>query len=430
MIKGKGIIGLRPALIWVVNAPKKVASSELVGYTAFMCGPEIALGLVSRIYDAAADARLWPAFLEDFANAIGGGATAIIYYDMTALRATLSVSIRLDPDCERSYLEHYSTVDLLRKAWLDRFQQVGPGGVVTSEGVIEPHQFLRSEYYNEFLLPNRLAHSVFGPIALTKHWASNFTCLREVGKGPFETDAVELLRLLFPHLQQAIKFHRTMADLEGRHRGCLDALDLLPIGVILIDHHGRVSVVNRTGQQVLDQNDGLTTDKEGLRASKASQNKDLANTIAAARCTHQKSGFAAGGTLTISRPSGKRPFVIVVMPVSPSAFPPEARTPSVLVLVSDPEARLEAGHELAANIYGLTTAECRLAEHLMQGETLVEAAERLEITHNTARTHLQRIYAKTETAHQGELLRLLIAGGVRLSRKPRRSFVEIKPNDA
>lgn len=57
--------------------------------------------------------------------------------------------------------------------------------------------------------------------------------------------------------------------------------------------------------------------------------------------------------------------------------------------------------------FGLTRAEARLAYELVRGSKLVEAAVRLGISRNTARTHMKRIYAKTGAAHQAELVRLL-----------------------
>lgn len=82
----------------------------------------------------------------------------------------------------------------------------------------------------------------------------------------------------------------------------------------------------------------------------------------------------------------------------------------MIVLISDPECSLSTPPELLARVYGLTGAEARLAERLIQCDSLVYAAERLGISHNTARTHLQRIYEKTDTSHQAELTRLLIVG--------------------
>jgi hypothetical protein len=91
------------------------------------------LGLIGGIYDAAADERLWPAFLEEFVNAVDGEATGLVYHDMATLRADLAVSVRSDPEAETRYLNYYSTFDPLRKAWLERFRHASPEGVVTSE---------------------------------------------------------------------------------------------------------------------------------------------------------------------------------------------------------------------------------------------------------------------------------------------------------
>lgn len=63
--------------------------------------------------------------------------------------------------------------------------------------------------------------------------------------------------------------------------------------------------------------------------------------------------------------------------------------------------------EALAELYGLTLAESRVLEHIGQGETPQEAAERLGISLTTVKTHLQRIFAKTETTRQADLVRLV-----------------------
>jgi DNA-binding CsgD family transcriptional regulator len=54
--------------------------------------------------------------------------------------------------------------------------------------------------------------------------------------------------------------------------------------------------------------------------------------------------------------------------------------------------------------FGLTPAEARLALHLVAGETLRSAAAKLNITYETARTSLKKIFKKTETCRQAELV--------------------------
>jgi DNA-binding CsgD family transcriptional regulator len=62
----------------------------------------------------------------------------------------------------------------------------------------------------------------------------------------------------------------------------------------------------------------------------------------------------------------------------------------------------------------LTPAEARLAVALTQGQTLEQAAERLAIRYETARTHLRRILEKTQTSRQADLMMLLSAFDGRL----------------
>jgi len=247
-------------------------------------------------------------------------------------------------------------------------------------------------------------------IVKPERWGCAFACLRPRGKGSFGASEVALVRVLLPHLRHAVQFQRRLAESEGAHRACLDALDSLPIGIILLDDKGLILEMNCEARQILSQGDGLAARKEGLAAATANQTSELRSAIARAALTAQGKGVAPGGSLGISRPSGKRPLSLVAMPVSMLAFSPDAREPAVIVFVSDSESKVKADPEVLARVFGLTGAESRLAEQLMRGETLVHAAERLGISHNTARTHLQRVYGKTGASHQGALVRLLVAG--------------------
>ena len=58
--------------------------------------------------------------------------------------------------------------------------------------------------------------------------------------------------------------------------------------------------------------------------------------------------------------------------------------------------------------YGCTAREAALALTLAQGRTLAEAAGTLGISIHTARTHLKRVFRKTGTKRQTELLRLVL----------------------
>jgi DNA-binding CsgD family transcriptional regulator len=58
--------------------------------------------------------------------------------------------------------------------------------------------------------------------------------------------------------------------------------------------------------------------------------------------------------------------------------------------------------------FGLTQAEARLALHLVAGGTLRSAAVKLNITYETARTCLKKIFRKTETRRQAQLVIVIL----------------------
>ena len=77
------------------------------------------------------------------------------------------------------------------------------------------------------------------------------------------------------------------------------------------------------------------------------------------------------------------------------------------VIVRDPELHRPVAAEALMQGYGLTPREASLAVALGDGVTVEQAAERLAMRYETARTHLRRILSKTQTSRQAELMNLL-----------------------
>jgi len=74
----------------------------------------------------------------------------------------------------------------------------------------------------------------------------------------------------------------------------------------------------------------------------------------------------------------------------------------------DLDRRIEPPVEVLRRIYGLTRAESQVAMRVLNGDGLAPIAEELSVSLTTVRTHLQRIFDKTGTHRQAELVRLLL----------------------
>jgi DNA-binding CsgD family transcriptional regulator len=116
---------------------------------------------------------------------------------------------------------------------------------------------------------------------------------------------------------------------------------------------------------------------------------------------------AHAGVMRAARPSGKRPYGILVTPVPTAHHALAALHPAVCIVISDPALAVAAPAQLRA-AFDLTEAEARLAALLANGEELRAAAEQLHITYGTARARLSEIFQKTDTRRQGELVTVLL----------------------
>jgi DNA-binding CsgD family transcriptional regulator len=78
-----------------------------------------------------------------------------------------------------------------------------------------------------------------------------------------------------------------------------------------------------------------------------------------------------------------------------------------VLTVDDPQRTIDRNVDEVAEACGLTPTEARMLGLIVKGLDTVVAAKKLGIARTTARTHLQRLFAKTGTARQSELVRFV-----------------------
>jgi DNA-binding CsgD family transcriptional regulator len=208
--------------------------------------------------------------------------------------------------------------------------------------------------------------------------------------------SIDRFRVMPPNVRRAV-------EIDREPHAAYAALERLESGVLLVGVDGYVVHMNAAAAEMIAAKDGLELSRNRLHAARIEPSREMARHIhdAATHCGRR------GGTVILPRPSGRRPMVARVYPLSVRAcvLPPEGTC--AVVFVADPEFRAHEPVSLVARAYDLTTAEARLSARLIYAPTLVDAADGLAITEATARTLLGRIFAKTGTTRQQELVRLV-----------------------
>jgi DNA-binding CsgD family transcriptional regulator len=141
-----------------------------------------------------------------------------------------------------------------------------------------------------------------------------------------------------------------------------------------------------------------------VEATRVSTNTELQICIARA-CVDPQNGCGSGNSFAFSRPSGKRPYSIHVLPLKPAENPSAARA---LVMIIDPEQEPEPPKVLLRSLFGLTNGEADVALLMLRGNGLKPIAADLALSMATVKTHLHHIFNKTDTHRQAELVRLLL----------------------
>jgi DNA-binding CsgD family transcriptional regulator len=183
---------------------------------------------------------------------------------------------------------------------------------------------------------------------------------------------------------------------------------MLDIGVAVTDSARRVLFANQTAEQILLSRDGLEmTDQGILQPISKWSNPALGRIMQqAAQVPQSNTQEAKDVILAIRRPSGKRPFTLLVRSLKRSSSS-DSTAPSVLVFVWDPELPEHDTEEGLRELFGFTSCEARLANLLMKGKSVDDCCNHLEIRPSTVRMHLANLFAKTGVQRQGQLVSLL-----------------------
>jgi DNA-binding CsgD family transcriptional regulator len=180
-------------------------------------------------------------------------------------------------------------------------------------------------------------------------------------------------------------------------------LDLVRKGAMLVPSEGTPHLANRAALAILEKKDGLALSQTGLVADRASDTRLLHRLLKDA-ITSPQLGEPQGSPLTLPRKASHSALIVRVVPGPGLDCWPGTDSRVALVTLYDQDMGLEVDEALFSKLYGLTKGEAALAGHLLRGKSIEEAAGALFISPHTARTHLKRIFMKTDTHRQSELV--------------------------
>jgi DNA-binding CsgD family transcriptional regulator len=235
-------------------------------------------------------------------------------------------------------------------------------------------------------------------LALSRHESAGAVTDRDIA----------VVRLLAPHIRRAIAVSNILG-MQAMKVGTFEAsLDLIGIGVVLVDAQAVIIHANRAAQSMLAGGSPIRSDRGELRTCLPETTAALRTAIAKAAGNETAIG-AAGIGIPAPQANGD-PALVHVLPLASGDLRARIapRATAALFITAMGQGGAPPADAIAA-VYDLSAAETRVLERLIAGRTPAEIADDLGSALPTVRSHLSNIFAKTATTRQADLIRLAAA---------------------
>lgn len=352
--------------------------------------------LLDAIYDCALDPTKWTEVLAIIGRELRAKNGQILSRSDDALEFACAWGSS-DED-RRIYMEQYASVDPMNTlVW-----HAPVGEPVTMDRFISRQEMQQTKVYREYLKPRGWDDFVL--IVLEKNAARvslvGFT--RNQADGPFGAGDLDLMRRLAPHVRRAVMLGGVLSTTAARAADLDEAFGRMAVPAVLIDSAGYWLQANDAATAMF----GLTESGARSPPHGSAMAAAFAKSFAANLRTIGDSPMPAA-SLPFRDAQG-RAHIAHVVPLDRQGRP-GGRAPgraAAVVFVQEVGKLAPLPGEVLVKLYGLTPAETRLAALLAQGHGLDTAGDALGIAVTTVRTHLQRLFDKTGTRRQADLVRL------------------------
>ena len=348
--------------------------------------------LIAEIYEAALDRSRWGSVLGASAKYVGASSASILIKHQN-----------ISPS-EEFYVggeDDYENLPFAKR-------EGGPISVqhrhaLGCRRVIDLPQARSTEIFE-----TRLFDRSMGELTEKNHCMARFTVFRR--SGAWDDLACQRMRLIVPHIGRAVLINQLSRSRCAAAAAFADTLDSLNARIFLVDANGELVHANENGRVELVEGHLLRCVRGKLTPSEP---QAIFNSARAFALNYTRAArFSLIGETARSAAAAKDCcHMLHVFPLAVGAQSDRGGDqPVVAGLVLD-EATLHARDPVArmSRHYRLARRQRELLLGIVEGHALTEIAETLAVAASTLKTHLRRLYEKTGTRRQIELIKLCAA---------------------
>jgi DNA-binding CsgD family transcriptional regulator len=359
---------------------------------------------IEAIYAAATSPAHWPAALHAIAQVFDDVGGNLLYQrDDGSLGGIVSPALQ---QVQRDYHDGWWRQDIRFFRGVER-GYCAILDAITDHHVVTEQEIAEHPFYLHFLAKHGLRWFAGTSISPDPRVAVAVAVQRAIDKPAFNDSELALLARLGRHVEHALRLGIRLIDAEITSATIADVLGKLGAAVFLVDGMGRVVFQNPASQRVLG--DGLVLSGERLAAQFAPERDALQAALANVLEGGAGALIETPHPILVRGSDTKQFLAAYVLPVSLPSDPIEQlyAQARALVLVIASKADDPPDPTLLRDLLGLTLGEARVAALVGTGLAPRDAASKLGIAEETARTVLKRVFVKVGVSRQSELATLM-----------------------
>lgn len=221
----------------------------------------------------------------------------------------------------------------------------------------------------------------------------------------FAVEALSALGRFLPLLASTVAAQRRQIAMQALGGAIMNRYDRYHVGALVVDADGYLVYCNNAARRHLDAGSGMALRGGRLEAGLPHESALLLASIRDVLASDLPDSHFLSRLFSASR-EGDMPLTLAISPfrgrLGDGGY--------VTIMAYDPSRPDVNRKEIVQWTYHLSVRESELACALAAGESLEGYAERAECTLEGARSLLKRVYRKTGTSRQAELVKLVLAG--------------------
>jgi DNA-binding CsgD family transcriptional regulator len=355
--------------------------------------------VVSEIYGAVGKPDHWQALLARIAALLDCPHAALSYGGVQGIGVTAFSGF--SPDAIDLYDAHYGAIHPLNQPYLEALGRGALPSVWTVETFAPLSAWRRSEFHDDWLLPNDVFHMCAAtcverdPLGIgTVHSLVVMRSKRGPAVSQLELDTMAALQ---PHVAAALEVERRLAPALVASALTMDLLEVLP--PVLLCSGAGVTFANRRARSLLRQRTPLRVDKGELCASTPAATAALRSALA--RATGRTTVDSPPGATTVDVPVDHERHVRLLVAPAPRVAGPALET---IVFLPDDGATNDLDATLR-RVWRLTRGEADIAAQLWAGQEPHEIADARGSSVATVRTQIKTLLAKAGARGQIDFMR-------------------------